>query len=145
MAKHINISKGKPAPLGATIQGGGINFALFSANASAVILCLYSTDGKTETGRVELTAKTGDIWHGFLKVSKSGSFMATGSMDPTRLPRGIDLTSISCSLTPMLKTCLENLFKMMLCADSKTVHQMQIYLSTPGIAQPSCLNASRVR
>lgn len=72
MAKHINISKGKPAPLGATIQGGGINFALFSANASAVILCLYSTDGKTETGRVELTAKTGDIWHGFLKGLKVG-------------------------------------------------------------------------
>ena len=72
MAHHHKIFTGKPAPLGATVQDGGVNFALFSANASAVILCLYSADGKTEIDRIELTAKTGDVWHVLVRNLNAG-------------------------------------------------------------------------
>ncbi len=45
---------------------GGVNFALFSAHAQRVELCLFSPDGRQETARVPLPARDGDIWHGFV-------------------------------------------------------------------------------
>ena len=66
------IEKGRPAPLGASIAGGGINFALFSANASKVTLCLFSDDGTVETARHDLPARTGDVWHGYIDGLKPG-------------------------------------------------------------------------
>ena len=57
---------GTPTPLGPTLKKGGVNFALFSAHASGVELCLFSKDGKTETARVALK-RTEDIWHIFVK------------------------------------------------------------------------------
>src|SRR3978361_1724015 len=48
------VREGKPFPLGATWDGLGVNFALFSANATKVELCLFDDSGETETGRVTL-------------------------------------------------------------------------------------------
>lgn len=55
---------GEPFPLGATWDGKGVNFALFSENATGVELCLFkhSTD-EVESEKIELTEKTGYIWH----------------------------------------------------------------------------------
>ena len=55
---------GRPWPLGATIEAGGTNFALFSAHAEKVELCLFSESGK-ET-RIALPEMTDQIWHGFV-------------------------------------------------------------------------------
>ncbi len=66
------IEKGRPAPLGSSLSAGGINFALFSANATKVTLCLFSDDGQTETGRIDLPARTGDVWHGFVDGLPAG-------------------------------------------------------------------------
>ena len=49
----MRISEGKPFPLGATMDDKGANFALFSANATKVEVCLFDSGGK-ETGRYEL-------------------------------------------------------------------------------------------
>jgi len=57
---------GDSAVLGARARGDGCNFALYSADAEAVELCLYAGDGVTETGRHRLQSRDGDIWHGFL-------------------------------------------------------------------------------
>jgi glycogen operon protein len=72
MTSGITITAGDPARLGASVERGGINFALFSAHASKVTLCLFSPDGKTETLQLDLPARKGDIWHGFVKGLKAG-------------------------------------------------------------------------
>jgi isoamylase len=61
---------GHPLPLGATWDGEGTNFALWSSGAEAVELCLFdgrrrAGDGETET-RVPLTETTYHVWHGYL-------------------------------------------------------------------------------
>ncbi len=64
--KPIQIHQGLPFPMGATWDGHGINFTLFSANATKVELCLFDETGKTEIGRVELPEYTNEVWHGFI-------------------------------------------------------------------------------
>ena len=68
----MEIWPGKPYPLGATWDGEGTNFALFSEGAEAVELCLFGNDPPTtdqvpggET-RVPLTEVTAHIWHGYV-------------------------------------------------------------------------------
>ena len=48
------ISAGRADPLGATFDGEGVNFAVFSVHARKVTLCLFTPDGRTETHRIEL-------------------------------------------------------------------------------------------
>mgnify|MGYP000385812438 CR=1 FL=1 len=72
MTTDFDIIAGDAAPLGATVMRGGINFALFSAHAAKVTLCLFSPDGKTETARLDLPKRDDDIWHGFVKGLKAG-------------------------------------------------------------------------
>ena len=53
-------------PLGATWDGEGVNFALFSAHATRVEVCLFDEQGQRETARVELPEYTDEIWHGYM-------------------------------------------------------------------------------
>ncbi|MGC8490784.1 MAG: glycogen debranching protein GlgX [Syntrophobacteraceae bacterium] len=63
---------GQPYPLGATWDGSGVNFALFSENATAVELCLFDrTFGRTET-RIRVTEKTDQVWHIYLPEARPG-------------------------------------------------------------------------
>lgn len=62
----IQIQEGLPFPLGATWDGKGTNFAIFSANATKVELCLFDADGQKETARIALPEFTDEIWHGYL-------------------------------------------------------------------------------
>nr|WP_050786792.1 glycogen debranching protein GlgX [Rhodobacter sp. SW2] len=62
LAGHA-ITPGKPWPMGATFDGEGVNFALFSAHAEKVDLCLFSPDGRKEMARIPLSERDGDIWH----------------------------------------------------------------------------------
>jgi isoamylase len=55
---------GRPGPLGATYDGRGVNFALFSENARAVTLCLFDAEGREQ--RVPLRERTAHVWHGYL-------------------------------------------------------------------------------
>ena len=71
-AGTLRIWPGLPYPLGATWDGAGTNFALFSAHAEKVELCLFDPDGATETARVVLPEFTHEIWHGFLPDVRPG-------------------------------------------------------------------------
>jgi len=74
---------GHPYPLGATFDGSGVNFALFSEVADAVEVCLIADDG-TET-RVGLTEVDGHVWHGYLTGIEPGQrygFRVHGPYDP---------------------------------------------------------------
>jgi len=62
---------GQPSPAGAVHMDGGVNFAIYSAGATAIELCLF--DGRNhEAGRVFLPQNTGGMWHGFLPGCEPG-------------------------------------------------------------------------
>jgi isoamylase len=61
-----HVSAGAPFPLGATWDGRGTNFALFSANATKVELCLFDRAGRRETERIVVPERTDDVWHVYL-------------------------------------------------------------------------------
>ena len=64
---------GEPYPLGATWDGSGVNFALFSEHATGVELCLFDgSTGATEIGRVTLTEQTDQVWHVYVPDAKPG-------------------------------------------------------------------------
>ena len=65
------VREGLPYPLGATWDGLGVNFALFSAHATKVELCLFDRDGK-ETERIALPEYTDEVWHGYLPDARPG-------------------------------------------------------------------------
>jgi isoamylase len=67
---NIRIREGLPHPLGATWDGEGVNFALFSAHANRVEICLFDEQGERETVRVDLPEYTDEIWHGYLPGSR---------------------------------------------------------------------------
>src|SRR5437879_10357667 len=71
--RHVQVREGKPFPLGATWDGVGVNFALFSANATKVELCIFDQDGETELERVELPEYTDEVWHGYLPDARPGT------------------------------------------------------------------------
>ncbi len=63
---------GRSYPLGATWDGDGVNFALFSAHAERVELCLFDRSGRTELERVALPEHTDQVWHGHLPDARPG-------------------------------------------------------------------------
>ncbi len=71
--RRSTIREGKPFPLGATWDGLGVNFALFSANATKVELCLFDDSGETELERIELPEYTDEVWHGYLPAARPGT------------------------------------------------------------------------
>src|SRR3954464_10804211 len=75
-ARRSRIGEGLPHPLGATWDGLGVNFALFSATATKVELCLFDDDGKTELERIVLPEFTDEVWHGFLPDARPGTIYA---------------------------------------------------------------------
>ncbi|PZQ99538.1 MAG: glycogen debranching enzyme GlgX [Cereibacter sphaeroides] len=54
---------GHPFPMGANFDGDGVNFAVFSAHAEKIELCLFSPDGRKEVARLTFHERDGDIWH----------------------------------------------------------------------------------
>lgn len=79
---------GISAPLGATYDGKGVNFALFSENATGVELCIFdSVDSTQESHRIPLQEKTDFIWHGYFPDLKPGTlygYRVTGTYDVDR-------------------------------------------------------------
>jgi glycogen operon protein len=82
----MRVWPGAPYPLGATWNGTGVNFALFSEHATKVELCLFdTTDAPTETLCVPLTERTNMVWHGYLPDAGPGQiygFRVFGPWDP---------------------------------------------------------------
>lgn len=66
------LKAGSPYPLGATFDGLGVNFAVFSANAEKIELCVFEPTGRREIKRYELTEWTDEVWHGYLPEARPG-------------------------------------------------------------------------
>ena len=63
---------GNAFPLGSHYDGKGVNFALFSANAEKIELCLFDESGAEELKRYELTENDNNIWHIYIPGLKPG-------------------------------------------------------------------------
>ena len=72
MSEAFKLLPGKPWPLGASWDGQGVNFAIFSAHATAMELCLFDDAGRLQTDCQILPGHTGDIWHGYLPDASPG-------------------------------------------------------------------------
>jgi glycogen operon protein len=85
--RAAGLDLGSPGPLGSACSDGGINFAIFSAHAERIELCLFDSKGETETARLPLPGRTGDIWHGFLEKADPGllyGYRVHGPYEPQR-------------------------------------------------------------
>ncbi|HYW80457.1 MAG TPA: glycogen debranching protein GlgX [Thermoguttaceae bacterium] len=80
LSRPSTIEKGRPHPLGATLDAGGVNFSIFSEHASSVELLLFANHGDVEPTRViELNPvenKTFHFWHCYVPGVKAGSYYA---------------------------------------------------------------------
>jgi isoamylase len=98
---------GQPYPLGATYDGSGTNFSIFSETAERVDLCLFDEDG-TETC-VTLPEVTGFVWHGYLPSVGPGQrygYRVHGPYDP---PRGLRCNPSKLLIDPYAKSVVGEL------------------------------------
>src|SRR5215212_7880776 len=100
----LKIWLGHPYPLGATWMGNGVNFALFSAHATSVDLCLFDDlDAVQETLRIPMSEQTEQVWHVFLPDVLPGQlygFRVSGPYDPAQ---GMRFNSSKLLLDPYAK------------------------------------------
>ncbi len=84
---RYRLEPGRSHPLGSTWDGRGVNFALFSAHAEKVELCLFDTQSLRECGRYPLPCRSGDVWHGYLNEARPGwlyGYRVYGPYEPGR-------------------------------------------------------------
>jgi len=73
----MRITLGNPYPLGATWDGKGVNFALFSEHATRVELCLFdNAEAKKESARIQVSERTNQVWHLYLPDVRPGQLYA---------------------------------------------------------------------
>jgi glycogen debranching enzyme len=84
----IALLSGRPWPMGASLQSTGVNFAVFSAHATQVDLCLFDAAGVVEVARIPLPVHSGDVWHGLLPDAPSGLIYGFRAHGPWRPERG---------------------------------------------------------
>ena len=73
MRRTLEIWRGEPYPLGATLTEEGVNFALYSEDATAVELCLFDSTGlEANELRIPVTEQTGQTWHLLLPEVEPG-------------------------------------------------------------------------
>lgn len=85
-SSNIRMKEGLPYPRGASWDGKGTNFALFSANATKVEVCIFDEQGQKEVGRIRLPEYTDQIWHGYLPDVHAGAiygYRVHGPYEPT--------------------------------------------------------------
>src|SRR3954471_19970448 len=84
----MRLLAGSSSRLGANWDGRGTNFALFSANAEKVELCLFDAQGRRELERIELPERSEDIWHGYLNDVAPGQLYGYRVHGPYAPERG---------------------------------------------------------
>ena len=99
----MRLTAGTPSRLGASWDGRGTNFALFSANAEKVELCLFDGQGRRELERIELPERTEDVWHGYLNDVSPGQLYGYRVHGPYAPERGHRFNANKLLLDPYAK------------------------------------------
>lgn len=79
---NFEITAGRPTPMGATADVEGVNFAVFSAHATGLEICIFSDDGAEEIARLPLPERSGDIWHGHVRGLGPGALYGLRAHGP---------------------------------------------------------------
>lgn len=135
------IREGLPFPLGATWDGLGVNFALFSANATKVELCLFDDAGEVELERIELPEYTDETFHGYLPDAHPGliyGYRVYGPYDPAN---GHRFNPNKLLIDPYAKQLVASLNGPRRCLATPSATPMTTSVSTSVTARPSCPNA----
>ena len=94
---------GKPYPLGATWDGTGVNFALYSENATKVELCLYDGRSRRESDRIQLPEQTAFVWHGYVPNLQPGQLYGYRVHGPWEPARGLRFNPAKLLIDPYAK------------------------------------------
>lgn len=84
---QVIVWPGRPYPLGATWDGEGVNFAIFSEHAEKVELCLFDNAGRRELHRINVSEQTDQVWHSYLPEARPGliyGYRVHGPYDPAK-------------------------------------------------------------
>ncbi|OVE75538.1 glycogen debranching enzyme GlgX [bacterium F11] len=85
----LKIKPGRPYPLGATWDGTGVNFSIFSENATKIDLCLFdSADAQSEIHRISLKERTDKVWHGYVPHLRPGQLYGYRIWGPYKPEQG---------------------------------------------------------
>jgi len=99
----MKIWPGKPYPLGATWDGAGVNFSLFSENATKVELCLFEgANANKETG-IPITEQTHQVWHTYLPEVRPGQLYGYRVHGPYEPANGLRSNPAKLLLDPYSK------------------------------------------
>ncbi len=99
-----NIWPGRPYPLGATWDGGGVNFAIFSDHATAVELCLFSGPDGSEERRIQMPEYTDNVWHGYFPEVRPGQLYGYRVYGPYAPSQGLRFNPHKLLLDPNTKS-----------------------------------------
>jgi len=100
---------GRPYPQGATWDGEGVNFALFSEHAEAVELCLFDRRGRRELQRIRLREQTDRVWHCYLPEARPGQLYGYRVYGPYQPQQGHRFNPNKLLLDPYAKSIVGNL------------------------------------
>lgn len=104
MIKTLETHTGKPYPLGATWDGNGVNFALYSENAEGVDLCLFnSLEDDLETIKVPFKERTHHVWHAYLPGIQPGQLYGYRVSGPYKPADGHRFNAYKLLLDPYAK------------------------------------------
>jgi len=100
------LQAGRPYPLGAFWDGLGVNFAVFSAHAEKVELCLFDDNGRREIARLPMRDYTDEVWHGYLPHANPGLVYGLRAYGPYQPERGHRFNPAKLLLDPYAKSIL---------------------------------------
>jgi isoamylase len=99
----MKIWPGKPYPLGATWDGAGVNFSLFSENATKVELCLFEGANANKETRIPITEQTHQVWHTYLPEVRPGQLYGYRVHGPYEPAKGLRSNPAKLLLDPYSK------------------------------------------
>ncbi|MFN2368370.1 MAG: glycogen debranching protein GlgX [Desulfurivibrionaceae bacterium] len=102
-ARPMTVWPGRPYPLGATWDGEGVNFALFSEHAERVELCLFEGLRGREQERIELKHQTDQVWHCYLPEGRPGLLYGYRVHGPYKPEKGLRFNGKKLLIDPYAK------------------------------------------
>jgi pullulanase/glycogen debranching enzyme len=141
--KKSLIHEGLPYPKGATWDGLGVNFALFSAHATKVELCLFDNKAEKEIERIELPEFTDEVWHGYLPDAHPRTVYGYPVYGPFEPEAGHRFTHNKLLLDPYAKAQIGSLRKWARpkCMATPLAPKARLYRLTNAIVPRSCRRA----